>query len=318
MKVSFFETVRYRPRRGRCRPSGRWPRARTIPRRGAQAYRDMLERLAYVEELGFDWVSVSEHHYSPRILTPSPDRLRRLHRRPLSGSPSRCSARSCPTAIRCAWPRSWRCSTRWPGAGWSSGCCGDGERGLTYDLNPAEARERTDEGMELILQGVDGAAALRLAGPPLPVPDHLDLAASAAAAPSADLRAGHEPGVVRVRRATPTGLRRVLRAVRGHGEGHALLPRAVCAPRLGAEARADRLPGEHARGRDRRRRPRAAARAAEGAPFTMRAGVRERHAALDSRNIAGEARHRSWPARCPPRSSAARTRSSSRCGAAGS
>ena len=32
----------------------------------------MIERLAYVEELGFDWVSVSEHHYSPRILTPSP------------------------------------------------------------------------------------------------------------------------------------------------------------------------------------------------------------------------------------------------------
>ena len=25
----------------------------------------------YAEELGFDWVSVSEHHYSPRILTPS-------------------------------------------------------------------------------------------------------------------------------------------------------------------------------------------------------------------------------------------------------
>ena len=31
----------------------------------------MVERSRYVEELGFDWVSVSEHHYSPRILTPS-------------------------------------------------------------------------------------------------------------------------------------------------------------------------------------------------------------------------------------------------------
>jgi alkanesulfonate monooxygenase SsuD/methylene tetrahydromethanopterin reductase-like flavin-dependent oxidoreductase (luciferase family) len=33
--------------------------------------RGMVERSRYVEELGFDWVSVSEHHYSPRILTPS-------------------------------------------------------------------------------------------------------------------------------------------------------------------------------------------------------------------------------------------------------
>jgi alkanesulfonate monooxygenase SsuD/methylene tetrahydromethanopterin reductase-like flavin-dependent oxidoreductase (luciferase family) len=31
----------------------------------------MVERSRYVEALGFDWVSVSEHHYSPRILTPS-------------------------------------------------------------------------------------------------------------------------------------------------------------------------------------------------------------------------------------------------------
>jgi alkanesulfonate monooxygenase SsuD/methylene tetrahydromethanopterin reductase-like flavin-dependent oxidoreductase (luciferase family) len=42
------------------------------PEAGAKAYRAMVERLRYIEELGFDWVSVSEHHYSPRILTPSP------------------------------------------------------------------------------------------------------------------------------------------------------------------------------------------------------------------------------------------------------
>jgi alkanesulfonate monooxygenase SsuD/methylene tetrahydromethanopterin reductase-like flavin-dependent oxidoreductase (luciferase family) len=38
---------------------------------GLRAFRGMVERSRYVEELGFDWVSVSEHHYSPRILTPS-------------------------------------------------------------------------------------------------------------------------------------------------------------------------------------------------------------------------------------------------------
>src|SRR5215510_1594737 len=53
MKLSYFETARDRAA-------------------GAEAYRGMIERIRYVEELGFDWVRVSEHHYSPRILTPAP------------------------------------------------------------------------------------------------------------------------------------------------------------------------------------------------------------------------------------------------------
>jgi hypothetical protein len=31
-----------------------------------RAFRGMVKRSRYVEELGFDWVSVFEHHYSPR------------------------------------------------------------------------------------------------------------------------------------------------------------------------------------------------------------------------------------------------------------
>ena len=71
MKVSFFETARYRPPQALSPewpvPSGEYDRDA-----GARAYATMIERLEYVEELGFDWVSVSEHHYSPRILTPAP------------------------------------------------------------------------------------------------------------------------------------------------------------------------------------------------------------------------------------------------------
>ena len=71
MKISFFETVRYRAPEALPPewpvPSGAYDRDA-----GARAYQEMIERLEYVEELGFDWVSVSEHHYSPRILTPSP------------------------------------------------------------------------------------------------------------------------------------------------------------------------------------------------------------------------------------------------------
>jgi len=71
MKVSFFETGRYLPPNPLPRE---WP----VPPdtydgdAGVQAYRGMIERFQYVEELGFDWVSVSEHHYSPQRLTPAP------------------------------------------------------------------------------------------------------------------------------------------------------------------------------------------------------------------------------------------------------
>ena len=61
MKVSFFETGRYIP-------SGDLPREWPVPAgaydpaSGAKAYRGMIERAKFVEELGFDWISLSEHH----------------------------------------------------------------------------------------------------------------------------------------------------------------------------------------------------------------------------------------------------------------
>jgi alkanesulfonate monooxygenase SsuD/methylene tetrahydromethanopterin reductase-like flavin-dependent oxidoreductase (luciferase family) len=152
MKVSFFETARY------CAPEAlppEWPVASGAYDRaaGAQAYRGMIERLQYVEELGFDWVSVSEHHYSPRILTPSPivsaafiaAHLKRItiallgpivpHSNPvrvaeeLAMLDTLAQGRLVVGLLR-----------------------GTTNESLTYDLNPAEARERTDEGMELILR----------------------------------------------------------------------------------------------------------------------------------------------------------------------
>ena len=71
MKASFFEPVRYvTPQKMPLE----WPLPPGFyyPDLGAQAFRSVLERLALVEELGFDWVSFSEHHYGARILTPSP------------------------------------------------------------------------------------------------------------------------------------------------------------------------------------------------------------------------------------------------------
>ena len=70
MQASYFETGRY------YAPSNlprQWPMPASAYDReaGLRTFHGMVERSRYAEELGFDWVSVSEHHYSPRILTPS-------------------------------------------------------------------------------------------------------------------------------------------------------------------------------------------------------------------------------------------------------
>jgi alkanesulfonate monooxygenase SsuD/methylene tetrahydromethanopterin reductase-like flavin-dependent oxidoreductase (luciferase family) len=71
MKVSFFESVRYMAPQ---KMPAQWPLPPGFydPEMGGQTFRSVSERLALVEELGFDWVSFSEHHYSARILSPSP------------------------------------------------------------------------------------------------------------------------------------------------------------------------------------------------------------------------------------------------------
>ncbi len=152
MKVSFFETVRY------CAPQllpAEWPVPAGAYDRGAgaDAYRGMIERLQYVEELGFDWVSVSEHHYSPRILTPSPIVsaayiAARLHKITIAVlGPIVPHSNPVRVAEELA-----MLDTLAQGRLVVGLLRGTTNEAMTYDLNPREARERTDEGMELILK----------------------------------------------------------------------------------------------------------------------------------------------------------------------
>jgi alkanesulfonate monooxygenase SsuD/methylene tetrahydromethanopterin reductase-like flavin-dependent oxidoreductase (luciferase family) len=152
MKVSFFETGRYvsppeTPREWPV-PSGAYE-----PEAGAKAYRLMVERVRYVEELGFDWISLSEHHYSPRILTPSPivaaaniAALVRTIKIALLGP---IVPQSNPVRIA---EELAMVDTMAEGRLIVGLLRGTTNEVLTYDLNPSEARERTDEGMELILK----------------------------------------------------------------------------------------------------------------------------------------------------------------------
>ncbi|HVC57142.1 MAG TPA: LLM class flavin-dependent oxidoreductase [Stellaceae bacterium] len=152
MKISFFETGRYVPSPDTPRewpvPSGAYD-----PAIGAKAHRAMIERLRYVEQLGFDWISLSEHHYSPRILTPSPP----VAAANLAGLvPNIKIALLGPIVpqsnpVRLA--EELAMVDTMAGGRLVVGLLrGTTNEALTFDLNPHESRERTDEGMELILK----------------------------------------------------------------------------------------------------------------------------------------------------------------------
>src|ERR1051326_4100399 len=152
MKVSFFETGRYvappdMPREWPV-PAGAYD-----PESGARAYRGMVDRVRFVEELGFDWISVSEHHYSPRILTPSPVVSAAFLAAQTQKIKISLLGPIVPTSnpIRVAEELAML-DTMLPGRFVFGLLRGTTNEYLSYDLNPKEARERTDEGMELILK----------------------------------------------------------------------------------------------------------------------------------------------------------------------
>ena len=70
MQVGFFNPVSY----AGTPTTAAWPTPPTLCDREAvnETMRRAKEQLRLADELGFDWISVSEHHYSPRILAPSP------------------------------------------------------------------------------------------------------------------------------------------------------------------------------------------------------------------------------------------------------
>ena len=152
MQVSYFETARYQVPPG---VPAEWPvpPAAYDPDAGAQAYQGMVDRVQYVEELGFDWVSVSEHHYSPRILTPN-----------TAVSASYIAAQSKKIKIAVLGPIVSQSNpvqvaeelamldNLAQGRLVVGLLRGTTNEYLTFGLNPAEARERTTEGMELFLK----------------------------------------------------------------------------------------------------------------------------------------------------------------------
>ena len=251
MQVSYFETARYQ-----VPPTvpAEWPvpPGAYDPETGAKAYQGMVDRVRYVEELGFDWVSLSEHHYSPRILTPN-----------IAVSGSYIAAQSKKIKIAVLGPivsqsnpvqvaeEMAMLDTLSNGRLVFGMLRGTTNEYLTFDLNPAEARERTTEAMELVLKAWTEPQPFGWQGRhfqfrtvsvwPRPLQQPLP--------PTYSLGTSRE--FLRICGTPSYRPRRFICAVRGRGQVDAVLPSGMRALWLGTHARADALPRQHPLGRDR-------------------------------------------------------------------
>jgi len=71
MKASYFGCMGYSERH---KFPANWPVPPSYhdPKISMQSYQEGIEECEFAEEIGFDWVSVSEHHYSGNRTTPNP------------------------------------------------------------------------------------------------------------------------------------------------------------------------------------------------------------------------------------------------------
>ena len=71
MKASYLGAMGYAHRRD-FPPTWPTPPSYSDPATSVQSYQDGIEECEFAEEMGFEWVSFSEHHYSGRIATGTP------------------------------------------------------------------------------------------------------------------------------------------------------------------------------------------------------------------------------------------------------
>ena len=152
MKVSFFETARYIPPQS-FKSDWPVPGAAYDREAGLEAHDEMLERLRCIEQIGFDWVSFSEHHYSPRIMTPNPILAATYAAAHTNSMAIAVLGPIVPQVNPVRIAEEFAMLDNMTRGRLRVGLLrGTTNEMLTYGLKPEEARERTTEGMELILR----------------------------------------------------------------------------------------------------------------------------------------------------------------------
>ena len=185
MKASYLGAMGYS---GKHNFPATWPvpPAYDDPATSVASYQEGIEECEFAEEVGFEWVSFSEHHYSGRIATGVPavmaasvaERCKRVkiallgHVLPLNN----------PVRVAEELGLLDNLSNGRLIIGFLRGTATEDQ---TYTMDPSEGRGTADGGDGLGAEGADGAAAVWMGGTVLQLPDGSGVATAGAAAAAA-------------------------------------------------------------------------------------------------------------------------------------
>jgi alkanesulfonate monooxygenase SsuD/methylene tetrahydromethanopterin reductase-like flavin-dependent oxidoreductase (luciferase family) len=149
MKASLFSAVRYD---GPCEDVG-WPVASTVYSAEAarQSLQIALDQFRMADELGFDWVSVAEHHYAPFSLTPNPMIMAGALTQVVRRAKIALLGASLPINNPVRVAEEFAMLDTMTGGRVVAGMLrGTPNEYVTYNVNPAESRARFEEALQLI------------------------------------------------------------------------------------------------------------------------------------------------------------------------
>ena len=250
MKASYLGAMGYSDRR--FFPAT-WPvpPAYHDPETSVRSYEEGMDECEFAQEMGFDWISFSEHHYSGRIATGNPAVM-------AAAVAERCKkvkiamlGQLLPlnNPVRCAEELAML-DNMTNGRVIGGFLRGTPNEDQTYGVNPSEGRGRLFEGMDLILKALTEPQPFSWEGTLSPVPDGGGMAAASAAAIAPGGRGHPERRRGEVRRGPPAGAGGILYPGGPDGSHNGQVFPVVRGRGMGAGAGPGGVPGEHLRSGD--------------------------------------------------------------------
>jgi alkanesulfonate monooxygenase SsuD/methylene tetrahydromethanopterin reductase-like flavin-dependent oxidoreductase (luciferase family) len=151
MKVSVYGRVPYA---GSLDDRASWPAPGQMfdPQTGQRSVREGLDLLERADQLGFDWVSVAEHHYTPQQLSPNPMVLAGALSQRVKHARIALLGPTLPFLNPVRVAEELALLDNMSGGRIIAGLMrGAPSEYMTYGVNPAESRERFQEALQLIV-----------------------------------------------------------------------------------------------------------------------------------------------------------------------
>src|SRR5947208_6684990 len=151
MKAALFSAVPYLGPAGR----GMWPvPADSYSAEVAEASMQLsLEQFELADQIGFDWVTVAEHHYAPMSLTPNPMVMAGALTQRVKRATIALLGADIPILNPLRVAEEFSMLDTLTGGRVIAGMLrGTTNEYVTYGVNPSESRERFEEAMEIIVR----------------------------------------------------------------------------------------------------------------------------------------------------------------------